>query len=101
MQQSVKCVEETVDKVLDGTANLGLEERDQTLVRVVRRLMDTYGMEAEEARIEAAQAIARVQSKTVNGYIDLDKCTKSCVFVVIDGVTRVLTLDQIVRTFET
>ncbi|MCF6219669.1 MAG: hypothetical protein L3J65_01015 [Robiginitomaculum sp.] len=78
----------------------GQDSRDQTLTRVVNRLVREHGFTMDAARGAAAKAVAETDSRNIDGYLDLDASTSTALFVKVDGNTRVLSLAQILRFFE-
>ena len=91
------------DAAMDIVKNLDTalqESKNQTLARVVNRLMTEHGFNIEYARNQAAKAIAELDSRDIDGYIDLDASTSKCLYVRVNGEIRIMSLADIVRGFE-
>ncbi len=86
--------------ILANMNTVGQDSRDQTLTRVVARLVNDHNFSMEDARDAAAKAVADTDSRGIDGYLDLDASTSTALFVKIDGTTRVLSLAQIISFFE-
>ncbi len=79
-----------------------LDDMDQdALVHQTRiHLANQYDCSQQTAGLFAARAVANIQSRGIDAYVDIDHSTSSCVFVRVQGQLRALSISDLVKVLE-
>lgn len=75
-------------------------DRDDLVRQTTVYLINEYDCSQHTGGLFAAQAIANIQSKGVDAYIDIDNSTSTCLFVCLSGQLRVFSITDLIKYIE-
>lgn len=74
--------------------------RDHLVSQTTEHLLSKMAISRQRAGLEAAAAVATIESNQCKGFIDISRSTSSCVFLMVDGVRRAVSLLDLMRLLE-
>ena len=79
-----------------------LDEIDREVLerQTVAHLASQYACSRQTAGLFAARAIANIESRGIDAYIDMDNSTSTCLFIRVKGRLRALSIGDLVKTLE-
>ncbi len=86
--------------IVNNIDGVEFENSNQIFTRVTHRLTNEYNFNIQDARDAAAKAIAEYDSRNIDGAFDLKSSTANCLFIKVDGQTRVVSLAEVVNNLE-
>ena len=71
--------------------------RDTMVQQTMHHLQNQHECSLHTAGLFAIQAMANIESKGVDGYIDLDHSTTTCVFLRVGGQLRAVSIKELLQ----
>ena len=91
---------EPAERFVLGHPHLDDMDRDALVRQTTVHLANQYACSQQTAGLFAARAVANIESKDVDAYVDIDNSTSSCVFVRVKGQLRAFSISDLVKALE-